>query len=381
MKSDVVVGLKQIVLTTALVASLVTPAAYAEDNSAKLDDGSVSTGLSMHLEPAHHKFMRLSYIYIKPNTKTSPTKDVTGPVISKQDAQCLSAGGCGVSTLPAGLPQIYARSIFGTGLLSAMQQDGTALNGVPSQATGVGLPTGITADAKGAGSLAISAGTFFDDDYKWSAEVYVFAWPFSSSVTGGGSVTEIDNNTGAITRVRPNNISGKEIIKTQELPPTAVFSYYFNDKKSAFRPFLGVGVTYAMFFNSHATQTLSDYSGGPTQVKLKNAFGAGPFMGLQYRLGDNWHIAAQFGYVKLKTTATLTTQTSAEGLYKSLVLQDFSGYVGATNRGVSTTTPEAIQDGLRALQNYRGGSLGTYVRSMDTKLDPYIMTVSVGYDF
>lgn len=93
------------------------------------------------------------------------------------------------------------------------------------------------------------------------------------------------------------------------------------------------------------------------------------------------HLSAQFSYVKLKTTATMTTRTDAARLANSQVLQDFSGYVGAVNRGIFTTMPQVPLDGLLALQYSRGGSLGTYVRKQDTKLDPYIMTLSVGYDF
>ncbi|WP_374592704.1 OmpW family protein [Aquabacterium sp.] len=368
MESKVKVGFKQIGLATALVASLGASGAHAEDMSTS----EASTGLTLKLEPAHHKFMRYSYIYIKPNTKTSPTKDVTGPLISKADADCLAANGCKGSGFVPTYNSFYPIAL-GSTLSAAMAQDGV---------NGIGLPTGISAEAKGAGSLAISAGAFLDPEEKWSTELYVFALPFDNVVEGGGMVTEV-NNSGVVQRVRQNYITGKSIIKTKQLPPTAVFSYYFLDKKSDFRPFLGLGVTYAMFFDTQATSTLETYSGGPTEVKLKNAFGAGPFGGLQYRLTDKLHLSAQLGYVKLKTAATMTTQTTVGGLANSPVLQDFSGIVGEVNRDVLSTTSgkQILWDGLSALQNYRGGTLGTYVRKQDTKLDPYIMTLSVGYDF
>lgn len=379
MNSKVLVGAKSVAMIAGLAAAMAAPTVHAEEASVAPIDNS---GLSMNLEPMRHKFMRFSYIYIKPNTKTSPTKDVTGALITRADAQCLQSFGCTGTGFVPKYSSFYPVALGAT-LDAAMNKDATSVGGVRSQGAGIGLPSGITGDAKGAGSLAISAGTFFDDDYKWSTELYVFALPFHNSVEGGGMVTEIDNNTGAVQRVRQNYIAGKTIIETKQLPPTAVFSYYFGNKSAAFRPFLGLGVTYAMFFNTKATETLEQYSGGPTDVKIKNAFGAGPFAGLQYRMADKWHLAAQFGYVKLKTTATLTTQTDATLLANSPVLQDFSGYVGATNRGAlgTGTGPQIVIDGLSALQNYRGGSLGTYVRKMDTKLDPYILTLSLGYDF
>lgn len=378
MKSKVRVGMKSVAMIAGLVGAMAHPAAHAEDVPTTSADG---PGLSMSLEPMHHKFMRFSYIYIKPNTKTSPTKDVTGALITRADAQCLASGGCRGAGFTATYNTFYP-TLLGITLDAAMAQDASATGGIPSQAAGVGLPTGISGDAKGAGSLAISAGAFLDDDFKWSTELYVFALPFHNSVEGGGTVTEI-NNAGVVQRVRDNYIAGKTIIETKQLPPTAVFSYYFGNKRSALRPFLGVGVTYAMFFNTKATETLEQYSGGPTDVKIKNAFGAGPFAGFQYRMADKWHLAAQFGYVKLKTTATLTTRTDATLLSNSPVLQDFSGYVGEVNRDVLTTGTgsQILIDGLNALQNYRGGTLGTYVRKMDTKLDPYILTLSLGYDF
>lgn len=391
MESKLKFGLKLTALVVGLAPLFATSVVHAADVSgAKTGE----SGMTLNIEPAHRKFMRFSYIYIKPNTKTSPTKDITGALLSRQDVAALASctagasGTCATQYGVTGTAATNAKFIFAAGLGAAMdlEVDPSSPNGVANQSVGIGLPNGISAEAKGAGSLAISAGAFLDAEEKWSTELYVFALPFNNLVEGGGSVTEIDNNDGSVIRVRSNYITGKSIIKTKQLPPTAVFSYYFGDRKSAFRPFLGLGVTYAMFFNTQATETLELYSGGPTEVKLKNAFGAGPFAGLQYRLTDKLHLSAQLGYVKLKTTATMTTRTTAAGLVNSPVLLDFSGYVGATNRGLLDPAspdynPQAVLDGLTAIQNRRGGSLGTYVRKQDTKLDPYIMTLSIGYDF
>lgn len=331
------------------------------DTPASASSGATE-GVALKLAPPKRFFARVGYTYIKPNTKSSDTKDLSGSVIEYGE---IAGGGYTYDNAFTGV-------IVGSGLDAAMQYDGVS---------GLGIPSGVKADAKGAGTPTVELGMFLDEDQKWAVQGYVLALPFDNSIEGKGSVTHVDLATGAVTLRKKNFLDGKTVVKTKQLPPTFVLNRYFGDKNAKWRASVGLGVTYAIFFDTEATDVLNEYSGGETKVKIKNAFGAGPFVGLQYRLTDNIHISGSLGYIKLKTEAKLTT-TDTRFTAGSPVLTDYSGAVGRTNQGmIETSQRPLVDDMLSTIANARGGSLGTYTRLMKTELDPWVFNVSVGYSF
>ena len=348
---------------TRLLVSLLCAAGLSSAYAQTVFDAPSASPDRLKLQPSEKFFVRLGYTYIKPNTKSQDTEDLSGPVIRQGE---ISGGGYSYDDPFTGF-------IVGGGLDVAMQQDGL---------TGLGIPTGVRSEAKGAGTPTVELGMFLDEERMWAVQGFVLALPFDNKIEGAGTVFHRDQNTGEVVRRKNNYLAGKNVVETKQLPPTFVLNRYFGSYGSKIRPSLGLGVTYAIFFESKATDVLNEYSGGKTDVKIKNAFGIGPFMGLQYQLTDKIHLSAALGYIKLKTEAKLTTRNTVFTA-DSPVLVDYSGYVGGLNQDFmeDPANKARVEDMLATIRAARGGSLGSYTRRLKTELDPWVFNVSVGYSF
>lgn len=401
---------------------------------------------SLKLEPARRFYARFGYTYISPNDKSEETRDLGGPVVRANETRRVGGGFTGTGELelyksdaarcilgiqtagacPTAASINNNREIrFGTGVLSTadrtLQQllqgiaDDAATSGV--DAAGLGVPSGVLNDAKGSGSPTVSVGMFLDEEKKWAAETFVLALPFKNSVYGKGRI-------GSIVEGLPGSDGGPtdlgKVVETNILPATVLLHRFFGDKDAKVRFSVGVGLSYAIFFDSQATESLERWAGGPTKVKIKNAFGGGLFVGGQYALNDRWHISALVGYEKLQTRALLTTDTRPDMLADSLVSAQSGADIGPSTLsavqlgsalGINSTNPGSFttngyiyngvtQDGVnvlpvtatkamlrnlaRARQAEYGtaeGSLGEYTREIKTKLDPWVFNISVGYSF
>lgn len=107
-------------------------------------------------------------------------------------------------------------------------------------------------------------------------------------------------------------ISGTGKLGTAKvLPPTLLAQYRFLAAGSAFRPFVGVGLTYAYFTKetgSGAMTALTNTgSSTPTTFKLDNAFGATFQLGATYAINQKWFASAGVTKTYLKTTAHFST--------------------------------------------------------------------------
>lgn len=87
------------------------------------------------------------------------------------------------------------------------------------------------------------------------------------------------------------------------LPPTLTLQYHFMPK-SAFSPYLGAGVTYAVFYNEKVAS-------GLTSVDYDNAWGAALQAGFDYALGSNWYFNADVKKIFLNTDVTVRTNAGA----------------------------------------------------------------------
>lgn len=435
-------------LAMAVMLGVITAGQVYAESLDGLEPG-MTPGLK--LEPAHRYFVRFGYTYIKPTNKPGAIKDQTGPVLSFDELRqlCSSTPNIAAGTTATCNGSLYTKGTAAgnyldsaggplltsqgptktpravlTQLYAGMRDDLEKKYGVSNVADipageGLGTPVGTAQVASGAGTPTISLGMFLDEDSHWALEAYVFALPFTNKIYGSGRIGGASGYPSAPTGPNADGPDGGGSVQlgliatTQQLPLTAIGSYYFGDKSSKLRPSLGLGVTYAMFFNSQATQAQEDYAGGPTTIKIKNAFGAGPFGGLQYDLGNRWSLNATVGYIKLKTQATVTTQVDPNRMaitpatyqaaadlatasgqapgdsstFQSIGLGDtkVSTAAGQTTYGAGSTVAQAMLVQLAkaraAIYGGNSSSLGTYVRKVDAALDPYVFTLSVGYSF
>ena len=120
------------------------------------------------------------------------------------------------------------------------------------------------------------------------------ATPFKHDIEGAGAIAGV----GKIAEVRA-------------LPITLLGQYRFLEAKSAFRPYLGAGVTYAKFYKAKSTAALSALTGGtpsnPTTISFKSKFAGTLQAGASYSFSERWFVDANLTHTFLKTRATLST--------------------------------------------------------------------------
>jgi outer membrane protein W len=404
------------VALSAVLASMAAPVGAEEQGSGMFSQ--VSSSFRDRL------FFRLNYIYANVKTTSGNTYDVTGPVIGANDiATYLAPGnhsgtsqGMGKAALNDGgtyLSPYYVTTgptslrqgvIYNTNNSSGVsyqftqgiQQD-LAL-GFTNESIGLGTPPGVKAKSEdSAATPALSLGYFFTDDYAWFVEAYLLAAPLKVNVRGDGI-----NGQG-----QPLGINGVDIIKTKLLPPTAILGYYFGSKNDSIRPFLGVGGSYAMFFDVRATDALNDYVGGrsagDTTVHLKNATGFGPFMGVRTSLSDEWHFNLSIGKLRYKTEATITTNNTTL-TSNSAVIREFGPYITNLNTNGASVIEDSLRTSTNAAARNSGAAtqgvvtalmcdlaaakyhndncnLGTFVRKQNTVLDSTMFMFSIGRTF
>lgn len=120
------------------------------------------------------------------------------------------------------------------------------------------------------------------------------ALPFKHEIVGAGAIAGV----GKIGEVRA-------------LPITVLGQYRFMDPTSAFRPYLGAGITYAKFYKAKSTAALSALTGGtpsnPTTISVKSKFAATVQLGGTYAFTERWFLDANVTRTFLKTRTSLST--------------------------------------------------------------------------
>jgi outer membrane protein len=82
-------------------------------------------------------------------------------------------------------------------------------------------------------------------------------------------------------------LDGLNVGKAWLLPPTATLQYHFTDF-GAFKPYVGAGVNYTMFFNQSAANTANVNGLAVTDLHISNSFGAAVQFGFDYMLDKHW---------------------------------------------------------------------------------------------
>lgn len=98
-----------------------------------------------------------------------------------------------------------------------------------------------------------------------------------------------------------------EVAETKHLPPTFMVQYYFGDSESDFRPYVGAGINYTVFFDESLTGT--GKNAGLTDVSLDDSWGLAANVGMDYMINDDWFLNASVWYADIGTTATYKTAT------------------------------------------------------------------------
>lgn len=142
-------------------------------------------------------------------------------------------------------------------------------------------------------STRVSGGITYMLDNNISIDVPV-AVPFKHDISGDGAIAGV----------------GK-IADVKALPATVLAQWRFMESTSAFRPYVGVGITYAAFFGARSTSTLTAISGGtpsnPTTLSIDSKWAATAQLGAAFAIDKNWFVDANYTYTPLSTRNTLST--------------------------------------------------------------------------
>ena len=88
-----------------------------------------------------------------------------------------------------------------------------------------------------------------------------------------------------------------EIADTKHLPPTFMVQYYFGTAESDFRPYVGAGINYTVFFDEGSKIA------GLSDVSLDDSWGLAANVGMDYMINDDWFLNASVWYADIGTTA------------------------------------------------------------------------------
>ncbi|EPJ0262919.1 outer membrane protein OmpW [Vibrio parahaemolyticus] len=93
-----------------------------------------------------------------------------------------------------------------------------------------------------------------------------------------------------------------DIADTKHLPPTLMVQYYFGEPQSKFRPYVGAGLNYTIFFDEGFNNKAKNV--GLTDLKLDDSFGLAANVGVDYMINDQWFLNASAWYANIETEAT-----------------------------------------------------------------------------
>lgn len=121
---------------------------------------------------------------------------------------------------------------------------------------------------------------------------------FRHEVTGAGSIANM----------------GK-LADTRVLPITLIAQYRFMAPNAAFRPYVGLGLTYANFYKEKGTgllTALTNPGGSATSLKFEDKLAPTVQLGGVLQLNDRWFVEGSYSKTFLKTQAKLSTGQSIE---------------------------------------------------------------------
>lgn len=107
-----------------------------------------------------------------------------------------------------------------------------------------------------------------------------------------------------------------QIGEVQALPITVFLQYRFLEANARFRPYVGLGATYAYFFNEQGSGALTAMTnpgaGIPTKLTVDSKFILTPQIGATLAVGDKWFVDVFYSQSRLSTTTHFSSGQSQE---------------------------------------------------------------------
>lgn len=126
---------------------------------------------------------------------------------------------------------------------------------------------------------------FFDAN--WALELLA-ATPFTHDVTIHDPNAVLD-------------VDGVRLGEVTHLPPTFSVLYYFNTS-SPFKPYLGAGINYTVFFDEEFASGPEDL--GLSDLELDSSWGYALQLGFDYLINDHWSVNVSARYIDIESDAS-----------------------------------------------------------------------------
>lgn len=201
------------------------------------------------------------------------------------------AGLAALASLSAAHAQSAHTFYLTTGWFRFMPQDSSdplkldSVGGTPINQSIAGTGAGVgTSD-----TLGLSAGYFITDHIATEVELGI---PPRFDINGEGSFSTF----------------GK-IGSARLWAPALLLKYYFNKPDAKFRPYAGIGVTYAWFTNAKITNGAfsGGVLGGPTSASTDSSWAPVFNAGFNYAFTKHWFAGFSLSYIPINVVATLNT--------------------------------------------------------------------------
>ena len=189
----------------------------------------------------------------------------------------------------------------------------------------------LPAAAQSAGSNIVSLGWFHIAPNE-SSETLQRTTPLPGPISGSATVPDSDTVGVAFTHFFTDNAAltfdagipptfklqgGGALAPLGQLgtakqwSPALVAKWYFGSADSAFRPFIGAGVTYVWYSDVELSPLLQRTltSGGTASADLSSSWAPVANVGASYNFDKNWSLSLSVSYIPLKTKADITGTT------------------------------------------------------------------------
>jgi outer membrane protein len=152
---------------------------------------------------------------------------------------------------------------------------------------------GTKIDIKSASAPIITLAYMFTDNMSME---FLGGLPYKHDIEGAGAIAGV----GTIGTVH-------------QISPTLLGQYRFLQPDAQFRPYVGIGVTYAVFYDTEGSSTLTAMTnpgGPPTLIGGDHSWGGTGELGLTYKIDNAWFIDASVLKTFISTTTSLSTGQS-----------------------------------------------------------------------
>ncbi|WP_286263905.1 OmpW/AlkL family protein [Thalassotalea atypica] len=170
--------------------------------------------------------------------------------------------------------------------------------GVYVEALGGDTPLTVSVDDNT--QLGLNFVYFIDNN--WAVELLA-ATPYTHDV-------KIQDPQGISEGVFGVNVDGLTLAEVTHLPPTLSAIYYF-DSASKFKPYVGLGINYTIFFEEEFKS--APKSLGFNSLDADTSFGLSPQVGFDYEIDNSWHVNASVRYIDIDTDVSFKIGDDIKG--------------------------------------------------------------------